>query len=102
MRSFSIRFSWFFSYSSVILSIEPQLLVLYLGISGTENRRQEDFIIQIWEEQRVNNRHVWLFYKGIESQMSQKYPVLSSRLKELNVSFIKVNNKVCSKVEEEL
>ena len=44
-----------------ISSVKPKLLVLYLGVACFDNKRQEDFIIQAWEQQRVLGNKTWLF-----------------------------------------
>lgn len=71
------------TYAS-LAQVEPTLLVLYLGIAGTENRKQEDFIIQVLEQQKMVGKYVWLF--DVNNALN-KYPKLEIKLRSYSYLF---------------
>ena len=72
------------SYNS-LLQVTPKLLVLVLGYAGMENRRQEDFIVQVWENQRMQGNNVWLLCRGSDGKFSKEYPQVNRMLQENGV-----------------
>lgn len=55
-----------------ISDIEASLVIVYLGYSEFENKRQSDVIEQLFEIQRINRRKMWVLYRG--TTMDSKYP----------------------------
>ena len=65
-----------------LLQVTPKLLVLVLGYATMENKRQEEFLIQVWENQRMFNNRVWLFSRGCRVPLIDSIPQISRFLKE--------------------
>lgn len=55
-----------------ISDIEVSLIIVYLGYSEFENKRQSDVIEQVFEIQRVWRRKMWVLYRG--TGFDKKYP----------------------------
>lgn len=81
-----------------ILGIRSPYLLLYMGYSEFENKRQGDAIMQIIDEYKVMGRSVWLYYKGSEQELVSKYSNLRVFL-ERN-KFQKINLDAQSLEEE--
>lgn len=65
-----------------LLDITPPVLLLYAGYEEFANKRLEEAVIQVIENQKVHRNQVWLFYKGTLSNLETRYPVLSKYMKE--------------------
>lgn len=79
-----------------ISDIEVSLAIVYMGYSEFENKRQLDVLEQLFEQQRVNRRKLWILYRGnsIESKYSRlvdtfkmhEYPVTRIGARSITVS----------------
>lgn len=78
-----------------ILDLDNKIVILYLGYSECENKRQGDVICQLVEYQRVRGNKTWILYKGNQNTFSSKYPNLQTVLEENGCNFTDISLDEC-------
>lgn len=63
-----------------VFQISPNTLIIYLGYSEFENKRQSDILEQVFENQRVQNKRFHVVYKG--RTLTERYPKLVELFKQ--------------------
>lgn len=82
-----------------ISDIEATLVIVYLGYSEFENKRQCDVMEQLFEMQRVHRRKFWVLYRG--SSIESKYQRLVDAFKAQGYPVTKISDRVVSSVGED-
>lgn len=83
-----------------IEQLESNHIVLYLGFSEFENKRQADIIMQLIEQQLLRRGTLWLIYKGSEDTFANKYRELLQLMNQRKFVGININTRATSGSEE--
>lgn len=83
-----------------IEQLESQLIVLYMGYSEFENKRQADIIMQLIEQQIIRRGNLWIVYKGSDDSFANKYRDLSVLLTQRKFKKVIINPRSRTSFEE--
>lgn len=84
-----------------IEQLDAALIVIYLGVADFTNRRQGEIIQQLWDQQTMRGKPMWLLYKGSEASFKKTYPELADYVfKSKSIKTLHVSNGLPSESEE--
>lgn len=85
-----------------LLDITPEVLCVYAGYGEFTNKRLEEAVIQVSENQRVHHNQVWVFYKGSPREMDQRYPVWYRYLTERGYKTLELGTATSTEEVEDI
>lgn len=84
-----------------LLSLEADVIMITLGYNEFENRRQEDAILQVLDNQVHKGHQMWIFYKGSQADFKSKFSKLRDEVFFSGGSEIDIGTNVCDITEIE-
>lgn len=85
-----------------LLDITPEVLCIYAGFGEFTNKRLEEAILQVAENQRVHKNQTWVFFKGTLRSLEGKYPQWMAYMKERKFQIMDVNKDFVPEEVEEI
>ena len=83
-----------------LLDIDRDIVCVYAGYNEFENKRAQDVILQLADQQKVHNKKFWFLYKG--NDVKERYALVYRYFEENKGIVYDLNSSVsCSSMDEE-
>lgn len=74
-----------------LLEIDRDIVCIYAGYNEFENKRTQDVILQLADQQMVRNKKFWFLYRG--SDLREKYALVYRYFKDNNGLIYEISGK---------